>query len=145
MNFKRQADKLESFLREELDSKPPVAVLDNGALIYKDFVIKQNKKEIWCLYRAKGYLLDTFNLKATSLMAAKLYSTNNFPLYNEVKILDSFYTKHHTDAVIFKHLYKKTSDVELRDLYITRFEVSKSKSDYAKQQIASKFKALFDK
>jgi hypothetical protein len=145
MNFKRQANKLELFLKEELDSRPPVAILENGSLAYKDFIIKQNKKEIWCLYRAKGFLIDKFSLKATSLMAAKLYSLNNFSLYNEIKILDSFYIKHHTDAVIFKHLCNKTKDTELKDLYITRFELSKSKSDYAKQQIANKFKALFDK
>lgn len=145
MNFKRQANKLEVFLKEELKAMPPILSLENGSVVYKDFIIKQNKMKDWCLYRTKGFLVDKFNLKATTLMAAQLHSINNFISYNEVKILDTFYTKHYTDATIFEHLLKKTKDQMLKDVYLTRLEISKSKSQYAKKQIASKFKALFDK
>lgn len=145
MNFKKHAEKLESFLKDEFKKNLPIALLPNGNLVYNSFIIKQNKKEQWCLYRNSNILLDTFNLKASCLIAAKLYNTNSFEYYNELKILDTIYNKNNTDSNIFKHRYKTTTDNELRDLYIARYEVAESKSIYAKKQIADKFKALFDK
>jgi hypothetical protein len=145
MNFKRQAEKLESFLHDEFKQKLPIALLPNGNLVYNSFTVKKNKKEQWCLYRNSGGLLDTFNLKASCLIAAKLYNASAFSTYNELKMLDNLYHKNNTDYVIFKHRYSTTTDNELKDLFIARSEIAQSKSIYAKQQIADKFKALFDK
>lgn len=143
MNFKRTAEKLEKFLEEELTRTPPIALLHDGSLVYNNFIIKKNCKQEWELKRASGNVLDTFNLKSIAIGAAKLYSSNNFKYYNEIKILDTMYAKNSADADRFKIRYQTTNDLELRDLYVARHVEAKVNADFAKKQIVKQFKTLF--
>lgn len=143
MNFKQQARQLEKFLEEEFEQKLPLALLPNGSIAYGQFIIKQNKKKEWLLSRANGLLLDTFNVKSCAIMAAKIYGSNNFNKYSELKVLDQLFFKNHTDSEFFKERYTTTKDTDRRDLYLARFIQSKQYADYAKQQIASRFKLMF--
>lgn len=143
MNFKKQAQHLEKFLEDELTKKPPIAVLSDGSLAYNNFVINKTSAESWSLKRAGGNLLDTFNLKASAVAAANLYSRNNFKHYSDLKILDEMYFKHSTDANRYKYRYKTTQDLDLRDLFISRYSEAKERAEYAKQQIVIQFKTLF--
>lgn len=143
MNFKYQAEKLENFLEENFQKNIPVAVLSNGNLVYKNFVIKKNSQDKWELIRFKGNKLDTFNLKTCAILGAKFYNVNNFSRYNELKILDSFYFKHQIDSEIYKKRYDQTQDLALKDMFMARLSESKQQADYAKEKIISKFKALF--
>lgn len=143
MNFKRTAEKLEQFLEEELIKKPPIALLPDGSLAYKNFIIKKNSKHQWDLKRSGGFVLDTFNLKSTAVSAAKYYGNSNFKYYSEIKILDNVYAKNVEDADRFKERYQKTKDTELRDLYIARHVEAKANADYAKKQIVKQFKTVF--
>jgi len=143
MNFKKQARKLESFLDDEFSQKMPVAILQDGSMLYKDFKIKQNKIGKWTLRKTKGFEIDQFNLKACALIGARLYNTNGFNKYNEIKILDELYHKNSVDAQIFKNNYEKTTDAVRKDTSLWRWEISKDRALYAKQQIVTKFKILF--
>lgn len=143
MNFKRTAEKLEKFLEEELVKKPPIALLPDGSLAYNNFIIKKNHQHQWDLKRPGGSIIDSFNLKSTAIAAAKLYKSNNFKYYSEVKILDGMYAKHSDDAERFKIKYQKTKDTDLRDLYIARHVEAKAHADYAKKQIVKQFKTMF--
>jgi hypothetical protein len=143
MNFKRQASELENFLQENFKKNNPIAVLPNGNLAYKDFVIKKNKQNKWELCRAKGHTLDVFNLKTCAILGAKFYNASNFSRYNELKILDTFYFKHQNDSEIFKQKLNKTKDIEMKDMFIARLVESKYQADYAKEKIISKFKSFF--
>lgn len=143
MNFKRTAEKLEQFLEEELTRKPPIALLNDGSLAYNNFIIKKNSRQQWDLKRPGGSVLDTFNLKSTALSAAKMYGSNNFRLYQEIKILDSVYSKNSIESDRLKERYTTTKDFELRDLYIAKYVEAKQQADYAKKQIVRQFKALF--
>lgn len=143
MNFKKPAEKLEQFLKEELQNKLPLVLLSNGSLVLEKFVIKQTKDNSWSLARIKGDCLDKFNTRSSAIMAAKLYSSNNFVKYSEIKILDQFYYKHQIDSEIFKLRHKTTKDLEKKDLYLARFLEAKQNADYAKSQIASRFKMMF--
>ena len=143
MNFKRQAEQLEKFLEEEFKNKQPLALLDNGAIAYGNTLIKQNKRKEWQISRAKGSVLDKFNTKSSAIIAAKLYNSNNFTKYSELKVLDQLFFKNFVDSEIYKTKFKTTKDNEKRDLYLARFLESEQHAKYAKQQIASRFKMLF--
>jgi hypothetical protein len=143
MNFKKQAYQLEKFLEDELIKKPPITVLSNGSLVYNNFIIDKTSIESWSLKRRGGNLLDTFNLKASAIAAANLYSRNNFKNYSSLKILDEMYFKHSTDANRYKNRYQTTNDLDLRDLFISRYMESKERADYAKQQIVTQFRTMF--
>ena len=143
MNFKKQAYQLEKFLEDELIKKPPITVLSNGTLVYNNFIIDKTSTESWALKRRGGNLLDTFNLKASAVAAANLYSRNNFKNYSSLKILDETYFKHSTDATRYKTRYQKTNELDLRDLFISRYMESKERADYAKQQIVTQFRTMF--
>ena len=143
MNFKKHAYQLETFLEEEFKQKLPIALLSDGALAYNGFIVKKNKKDQWQLSRAKGLPFDTFNVKSCAIIAARLYGAGRFEKYSELKILDDSYHKNHTDAVIFKQRYAATKDLDKRDLYVARYINAEQHANYAKSQIASKFKMLF--
>jgi len=143
MNFKRQAERLEQYLEAEFKDTLPIAVLPNGSIVYKNFKIKQNKRGNYSLYRIGGNLIDTFNLKACALMAAKYYSVNNLSPYSEVKNLDNHYHQNSTDAEIFKHKYKTYKDLDKRDLALWRWELTSERAKRTKSQIEAKFKAMF--
>jgi hypothetical protein len=143
MNFKKQARQLETFLDEEFKSKLPIALLADGSLAYNGFIVKKNKQEQWQLSRAKGLPFDTFNVKSCAIIAAKLYGAGRFEKYSELKILDDSYHKNNTDAVNFKQRYTAAKDLDKRDLYVARYVNAEQHANYAKAQIASKFKMLF--
>jgi hypothetical protein len=143
MNFKRTAEKLEHFLDDEFKGKEPVAVLKDGSIVYKGFKVKQNKQRNWDLYKLPSHKIDTFNLKACALIAAKLYSANNIVGYIQIKNLDTIYSYNATDAEIFKHLGGKTKDIEKKDLYLWRWEITSNRANRTKQEISNKFRSMF--
>jgi hypothetical protein len=143
MNFKKQAEKLEHFLDEEFKKELPIALMNDGSLVYANFKIKRNKHGTWNLYRVGGFLIDKFNLKACALMAAKNYSANRLAAYNEIKHLDSSYQRNATDATIFKHRYKTVKDLDRRDLALWRWELTEARAKQTKAEIAVKFKSMF--
>lgn len=143
MNFKKQAEKLENYLKEEFRKELPIALMPDGSIVYKNYKIKQTKQKQWKLYRIGGNLIDTFNLKACALMAAKLYSINQLTSYNEVKNLDHSYQKNATDAGIFKYRYNTTTDPVRKDTVLWRWELTTARADSLKLQISQKFKAMF--
>jgi hypothetical protein len=143
MNFKKQAKQLETFLDEEFKTKLPIALLQDGSLGYKDFIVRQTTAKQWNLKRNNGTELDLFNLKVCAIIAAKLYSVSNFKNYNELKNLDILYYQNNADAHRFKRKYTTTQDLDLRDIYVARYVQASQKATYAKKQIASKFSAMF--
>jgi len=143
MNFKKQAEKLENFLEEEFKKELPIALLNDGSLVYAGFRIKRNNQGTWNLLRVGGYLVDRFNLKACALMAAKYFSINKLTAYNEIKQLDSSYQQNATDATIFKHRYITVKDLDRRDLALWRWELTDFRARQAKTKIAAKFKSMF--
>ena len=79
MNIKRAATKLVKLYEEAKDALPLIP-LSNGAVGYKNYVIKQDSKGGWSVYTVNGRNLDfvdRFNLKSSACMAAKHYNNNN--------------------------------------------------------------------
>lgn len=142
MNFKKQAEKLESLLEEEL-KKIPLIVISDTVLAYKNYKIKKNKAGFWSLYNPHGDLVYKFRMKTTAILAAKFYERTNLQKYNEVKILDSQYWHSKSDASLFEYRYKNTKNTDKIEIYLCRWELAKQRSMWLKDEISSMFKTNF--
>jgi hypothetical protein len=143
MNYKKQAEKLEKFLEEEFRAKSPLTVLSDNSLAYKRFKIKKNNLGLWDLKHITGDVIDNFRLKATAALAAKSYHYCQFHIYNRVKNLDTGYWINSVDSLVFKQRYESTNDIDKRDLYLARWEVTHHRSKQYQQEIASMFTNSF--
>ena len=143
MNFRKQAEKLEKFLDQELRSKSPILVLPDRSLIYKRFKIKQNNLGLWDLRFINGDIINCFNLKATAVLAAKFYHYDRFDTYNKIKNLDTEYWTSSTDSLTFKQRYESAKDHEKRDIYLARWELTYARSKHYQQEIERMFTHAF--
>lgn len=143
MKFKKSAKQIESFLEEELRKKSPLLVLPNDDLVYKIYRIKKNKLGLWELRYATGDLIYTFRLRATAALAAKYYDNVEFQKFNEIKIIDTQYWNNTNDSVFFKHRFKYAKELDKRDLYLSRWEITAYRAKYYRDEITRKFKLSF--
>lgn len=130
--------------QEELDRKLPVTVLPDGGIVYKDYLIKQSKNEMWVLYNYKhGNLIDQFFLKTCALMAAKAYSHTKLEQFFEIKRLDNRFWANHSDTQVFKHNIKTAKEYERYLILLNRLEESTVKEQFYKEEISKMFKWTF--
>jgi hypothetical protein len=144
MNFKKHAQKLETFLEDEFSKKLPVAQFPNGTVVFNNFKIKKDKTNYWVLYKANvASPIETFNLKVCALLAAKFYEKNNINKFNEVRQLDRLYQQNFNDATIFKYRFKTSKDSDRRDIALWRWEITDSRAKATRNQIAHMFRLTF--
>ncbi len=142
--LKQKAQQLEHFLEEEFSKKLPLAVLKNNDVVYKGFVIKQNKEGKYLLtYATTGDTIDEFRLKATAILAAKFFETNQFQRLNEIKILDTGYWQNFVDSSFFKERVRTTADLDKRDMYLWRWEITRTRTRNYKEEISRMFRHAF--
>jgi hypothetical protein len=140
MNFKNQADKLENFLNEEFKKNAPLVELADKSLVYKNYRIKQSKVKTWDLcHIATNDIIDTFRFKATAALAARHYFYNRFDLYNTVKNLDIGYWNNSIDSLNFKNRYLNAKDIERKDIYLARWDLTYQRSKVQKEEITRMF------
>lgn len=139
MNIKKQAQKLEQLLEDELKTKVPLLPLKDGSIVYKTYKIKKDNNNNWNLTHFKGDLVDTFNLKASAILAAKYHNSNQLTHYNHVKNLDIKYWTNSNDAYIFNKKFKTSKDITKKMIYVSRYELTNSRAVHCKQEIISLF------
>lgn len=143
MTPKHKIRELEKFVTEEIKNKIPLIAVSDNVLIYKNIKIKKTKNGNWTLFSVFGDKIAEFKIKSTASLAAKFYHKTDFKNFNLIKILDSQYWHSATDAEIFKYKCQTSKDVEKRDLFTARYELSKHRADRYKQEITSMFKVNF--
>lgn len=144
MNIIKQAEKLEKFLDEEFSKNIPLLVLPDKSLVYKTYKVKQNKQGNWDLRHAKNNdFVDQFKTKTAAIIAAKFYHHSNFNRYHEIKHLDLHYWNNSQDAMIFKYRVNTTKDLDRRDIFQWRFEITNNRAKHYKSQITQMFKSNF--
>lgn len=143
MNLKKQAEKLEHFLEEEFRKNIPVLVLPDKSIVYKNYKIKKTKQGDWSLKSMTNDQIRIFRIKATALLAAKFYDQNRFNRYNEVCSLDTRYWASAVDASFFRYRYEHSKDIDRRDLYLWRWEISNNRAKAFKEEISRMFKNNF--
>lgn len=132
-------------LDEEFKKHVKVTLLKNGAVGYKDFVIKQNKKENWCIYHVKNFqdMIGEFKLKTCALLAAKAYSTTSINHYFEIQDLDNRYWASHSDMQVYKRIIKKPISLDRYIIILNKLEDSELKERDLKRKITSLFHMSF--
>ena len=141
---KNKIKELAEQFKSELDSKLPVTVLPNGGIIYKEFLIKENKQGNWAVYNYKSQqFVAQFFLKTCALMAAKAYALAKIEQFWEIKRLDNQYWANHIDSQVFQRNMKITKEYERYQILLTRFENSKAKEQHYKEEISKMFKWSF--
>lgn len=139
---KKKLEEFGNFIQETFDKNLPIDVLDDGSIVYKQYVICQDKNKKWVLHSNSSFI-ETFYLKATALLGAKTYNSNNLKQFFIIKELDNKYNQNAADSVIFKHFYKVTKDSVKRDNYLWRHEITLQRAKRYKAEIATMFKNNF--
>ena len=144
MNFKEKAEKLEKFLEDEFKKSIPLLVLADKSVVYSNYKIKQSKQGTWNLrYLKTDDLIDTFRTKTSAILAAKFYDKNRLGRYNDVKNLDLAFWNNSKDSAFFEERMKTTKDLERRDLFFCRFELTRDRAIKYKDELSRMFKANF--
>jgi hypothetical protein len=143
MNFKKHAEKLEKLMEEEFNKKVPLLVVNKNCLLYKNFKIKKNKLENWDLLNSSDQIIETFKLKVNAALAAKFYDRNQIHNFKEVKDLDTKYWTNATDSIVFRERYNKSKDTIKKDIYISRWDITKTRTEHYKTQISKLFNYNF--
>lgn len=143
MNFKNKALVLENFLLEEFSKKPPIALLKNGSIAYKEFILKPTKDGNWELMRANESTLDVFRLKTSALVAAFFRKRENFKMYFEIRNLDQCYARNKVNAELLKQRSINATDSFNQDLFTARYYEAKRAAKQAKSKITKQFRTLF--
>ena len=144
MNFKEKAEKLEKFLEDEFKKSIPLLVLADKSVVYGNYKIKQSKQGTWNLrYLKTDDLIDTFRTKTSAILAAKFYDKNRLGRYNDVKNLDLAFWNNSKDSAFFEERMKTTKDLERRDLFFCRFELTRDRAAKYKDELSRMFKANF--
>lgn len=131
-------------LDAEFKKQMKLIVLPNGAVGYKDYVVKQNKQQNWCIYHlSNANLIDEFKLKSCALMAAKAYHTTSLNRYFEIKELDNQYWASHSSALNYRRFMKPSIPLDRYIIILNKLEESERKEALYKDKITSMFHASF--
>ena len=141
LDLKRLAESLDM----EFNKSLPLVPLPDGSIAYKDYIVKQNKQGLYCLYR-KGTGPDVhgqFNLKTCALVAAKALAETNLNKFNEVKRLDNTYWSNHYRSTVYQHNLKATKDFERYLILLNKLEDSTWKASHYREEISRMFRWSF--
>jgi hypothetical protein len=135
---------LASQFEAELNKSLPITVRKDGSLLYKSFVIKQNRNNNWAIYHAgSNDSIDEFYLKTCALMAAKAYQGTNLNKYFEIKRLDNKYWSSYSDNQVYKRNIKTAKDSERFMILLNKLEDSEAHATHFKEEISRMFKWSF--
>lgn len=148
MKKKQSKDKvvktLASQLEVEFKKSMPLAVRQDGSIIYKDYLIKAKKNGNWAVYniRSKDEVGEYF-LKSCAILAAKAYYLTNIENFLEIKRLDNCYWSNHCDTLVFRNNLKKVKDFDRYLILLNRLEESEVQATYFKEEISKLFSRSF--
>lgn len=129
---------------KELNSKLAIKVLPNGAVVYKDYIVKHLANGNWGVYNIHNKeLVSEFFLKSCALMAAKAYYHVQLEKYFEIKRLDNRYWSSHCDAMVYKHNIKTAKDFERYLILLNKLEDSTVQEAFYKEEISRMFRWAF--
>jgi hypothetical protein len=135
---------LASELEQDLKKTLPLAIQPDGSIVYKQYVIRKNKRENWDLtYLSNNDVIDEYYLKSCALMSAKAYDKVNLNKFIEIKLLDSQYWASYSDTQVYQKNIKTAKDFSRYMVLLNKLEYSKERADRFQQQISTMFKWTF--
>lgn len=134
---------LATYFDQELQANLPITILPNGALGYKNFLVKQLPNGNWGVFNVDNHdLINQYYLKTCALMAAKFYNHRQISKCYEIKDLDNHYWSNYTDTMMFKHNINNV-DSDKYPILLTRLEESNFQAELYKNKISVLFKWTF--
>ena len=128
----------------ELNSKLPIKMLPNGAVLYKGYIVKKESNENWGVYNVYTKdLIEQFFLKSCALLAAKAHAHVKIEEFFEVKRLDNRYWASYCDMLVYKHNIKNTPNFERYLILLNKLEHSTALTEHFKEEISRMFKWRF--
>lgn len=144
MYYKKKSKQLEKIIAEEVKNNSPVTVVNDKLITYKNYQIIQEDDTMWSLIKHHS-TIDRFNLKSSALIAAKCYDYVSLSKLQEIKALDSKYWNNLNDSEFFRARYEGSADLDKKDIYYARWQVTRNRVKFYKNKITQKFKLYFDK
>ena len=142
-NSKKTIRELAQYFDQELQTSLPISILPNGALVYKDYLVKQLPNNNWGIFNIMNKdLKDQYHLKVCALIAAKAYTHRYFHKCIEIKDLDNNYWANYSDFVVYKNIINKSTDDQY-PILLTRLEESDYRANKVKNKISKLFKHTF--
>lgn len=142
-NQKKTIKELAQYFDQELQTLLPISVLPNGALVYKDYLVKQLPNDNWGVINVSSKeLKEKFHLKSCALIAAKAYTHKHFNKGIEIKELDNNYWVNHLDVTLYKNIINK-ANAEQYPILLTRLEESDYRTNKFKNNIYKLFTQAF--
>lgn len=128
----------------ELNTSLPISIQPDGSIVYKNYLVKKNKRGNWAIYFIpSGDYVEQFYLKSCALVAAKCLHRTDVEKLHTVKRLDNCYWANFTESIVFKNNMKKTPEFERWQILLTKLENSESKTLFYKDEISKLFKHAF--
>jgi hypothetical protein len=129
---------------EDFKKTLPIAILSNGNIVYKQYIIKSNEQGDWVITKPSVIdPIETFYLKTSALMAAKAYDKNDLNKMFEIKQIDTDYRNNHTASLIFAYNVKKAKDFSRYLVLLNKLEYSQRRTEHFKEKISKMFKWSF--
>lgn len=147
----KNTNKLKSTVRElaeefniEFNSAIPFKILPDKSLIYKNYLVKQNRNGYWSVYDVNSKnIIHEFFLKTCALLAAKQYYCQRFDIYGQIKNLDRRYQAHYSDIVVYQYNIAKITDPDQHNILENKLHECRIKAKSYQQQISRMFKCTF--
>lgn len=119
--------------------------LPNGAVAYKDYIVKQTKTGSWGIFvkRTGSDCHGEFNLKTCALIGAKCLHLVQLVKFNEIKSLDTKYWSSHYRSSVYQHNIQTTKDFERYLILLNKLEDSTWKAHHYKEEISKLFRWAF--
>jgi len=131
-------------LNSEFGKLMQLTVLNDGSIVYKDYVVKKTKHGNWAVYNFKNkQQIDQFYLKTCALLAAKAYYSVHLEKFHEIKRLDNLYWANFTDCIVFEHNIKTAKDSDRFLILLNRLEESTLRKAHYQDEISKMFKWSF--
>lgn len=130
---------------KELQANLEVIPLKNGAMLFKNVLIKRTAIDKWGIYNANSKeLISQYFLKRCALLAAKLYTTRELNGCIEIALLDTKYWSNYCDSVSFRYSLSHINDADDRFLIVlTRLEYCTEQAQFYKDEIFKRFNYAF--
>lgn len=151
--FKKKSQKINPNKLQELaedfgsmyDKKVQLTLLPNGAVGYKDFIIKPSKKSAWAVFYSHNLLepVGEYNLKSCAIMAAKAYNTVQINRFFEIKDIDNRYNTNYTEYLLYKQHIKIAKDLDRYLILLNKLEEADRKTQFYKDRITTMFRNTF--
>jgi len=141
---KPNVQKIAETLETEFNNTMKLVPLPDGSIVYKDYVVKENKHGRWAILK-KNTLGNQgeFNLKSCALIAAKALSTVHLAQYNEIKMLDSRYWSSYNTTQFCRIAMPKIKDFDHYLIMLNKLEHNEWLAENCKAEISKRFQWSF--